>query len=143
MQTKAVLRNFKNFCEREGVRVTEPRLHVLEIIARSKMPLTAYEVLDLLGEKLEKPKPPTAYRALEFLTAQGFIHRIESLNAYVACGEDHKHHGSQFMVCDSCGHVEEVHLCHVPKGLQTQTSERGFEISHWNAELHGRCRKCC
>lgn len=142
MQSKAVLRNMKSFCEREGVRMTPPRLHVLEIVANSKKPLTAYEILDLLGTKLDKPKPPTAYRALEFLSKHGFIHRIESLNAFVACGEDHQHHGSQFMICDSCGHVEEVHLCHVPEGLAKQAKSKGFKISHWNVELHGRCKNC-
>ena len=128
--------------EDKALRITQPRALVLEIIAGSKAPLTAYEVLDALGKKIDKPKPPTAYRALDFLSAHGFIHRIESLNAYVACGEDHQHQGSQFMICDSCGRVEEVHLCHIPDGLQKQASKKGFTLSHWNAELHGRCSLC-
>ena len=142
MQSNAILRNLESFCEREGVRMTPPRLHVLEIVAKSEKPLTAYEVLDLLGAKLDKPKPPTAYRALEFLAQHGFIHRIESLNAFVACGENHRHHGSQFMICSNCGHVEEVHLCHVPEGLAKQAKDKGFKINHWNVELHGICKRC-
>ena len=138
----AVIKAFEAYAKQHDLRITPPRLYTLEVIAGSPTPLTAYEVLDALGAKLEKPKPPTAYRALEFLSQHGFIHRIESLNAYVACGEDHHHRGSQFMICDSCGRVEEVHLCHIPKELETQAAEKGFTLSHWNAELHGRCGKC-
>ena len=125
-----------------GHRISAPREYVLGIIASAKQPMTAYDVLDALGKKLDNPKPPTAYRALEFLMKHGFIHRIESLNAYIACAEDHQHRGSQFMICDGCGKVEEVHLCHIPDSLDKQAQAKGFTLNHWNAELHGRCRKC-
>ena len=142
MSTQDYIQYFKRYCDDNGLRATPPRLYVLEIVAKAKTPITAYDVLDRLGEKLDKPKPPTAYRALDFLSTQGFIHRIESLNAYVTCDEDHHHAGSQFMICDSCGRVEEVHLCHVPEGLVKQMDKSGFKLSHWNAELHGLCDKC-
>ena len=142
MSTKAILKHFHQYCKSEGLRITPPREYVLEIIAGSKKPLTAYEILEALAQKIDSPKPPTAYRALEFLAEHHFIHRIESLNAYVSCGEDHKHSGSQFIICDSCGRVEEVHLCHIPKGLESQANDKGFTLSHWNAELHGLCGKC-
>lgn len=141
-KTQKVLKDLASYCKAHQHRLTEPREFVLGIIAASKKPMTAYEVLDELGKKLDKPKPPTAYRALEFLAEHGFIHRIESLNAYVACHENHKHHGSQFMICDSCGTVEEAHLCHVPEGLQKQAGTKGFSITHWNVELHGLCKAC-
>lgn len=141
-KSKKAIQAFKVYCQDNGHRVTPPREYVLEIVASSPKPMTAYDVLDALSTKLDKPKPPTAYRALEFLIQHGFIHRIESLNAYVACAEDHKHQGSQFMICESCGRVEEVHLCHIPEGLLKQASGKGFTLSYWNAELHGRCEEC-
>jgi Fur family transcriptional regulator, zinc uptake regulator len=136
------LAGLEKYCTEHGHRLTPPRLHVYEIIAASSQPLSAYDVLAKLKSKLRAPKPPTAYRALEFLSAHGFIHRIESLNAYVACGEDHQHNGSQFMICTSCGQVQEAHLCHVPPGLQSQADTNGFSIKRWSAELHGLCKAC-
>jgi Fur family zinc uptake transcriptional regulator len=136
------LSTLKAYCETHDHRLTDPRLFAFEIVVSAKKPVTAYEVLERLGEKLSAPKPPTAYRALDFLSAHGFIHRIESLNAYVACHENHQHHGSQFMICDSCGNVEEAHLCSVPAGLQKQAEEKRFTVTHWNVELHGVCKKC-
>ena len=141
-KAQKALKDLAQFCKAHDHRLTEPREHVLGIIVSSKKPLTAYEVLDALGAKLDKPKPPTAYRALEFLSEHGFIHRIESLNAYVPCGENHKHEGSQFMICDSCGSVEEAHLCSVPVGLQKQADSEKFAVTHWNVELHGLCKNC-
>ena len=130
------------FGKEHGHRITAPREYVLEIIAEAEQPMTAYDVLHALGQKLDEPKPPTAYRALDFLMKHGFIHRIESLNAYTRCDENHKHRGSQFMICDDCGKVEEVHLCDMPDGLEQEASGKGFKLSHWNAELHGQCNDC-
>jgi Fur family zinc uptake transcriptional regulator len=129
-------------CEAAGLRVTEPRLLVLEIIAAQEKPLGAHDILDALAQKMDKPKPPTAYRALEFWVEQGFIHRIESLNAFVPCQTDHRHEGSQFMICDRCGTVIETHLCDLPKPLADKTKAAHFEMTRWNVELHGTCEKC-
>jgi len=140
--SKAALTKLDKYCKDHGLKATPPRRYVLEIIHEATKPLTAYDALEKLGEKLSKPNPPTAYRALDFLSAHGFIHRIESLNAYIACDVNHRHQGSQFMICDECGDVHEVHLCHVPDGLQKQAKTQGFTLSHWNVELHGRCKSC-
>lgn len=137
-----VIEALEEYGKAHGYRITPPRKFVMDIIDGAQQPMSAYDVLDALGKKLDQPKPPTAYRALEFLTKHGFIHRIESLNAYISCGEDHQHRGSQFMICESCGRVEEVHVCHVPEGLSQQAAGKGFTLTHWNAELHGTCGEC-
>ncbi len=138
-----IIDTLERYAKEHNVQVTAPRKHVLEIVSASEKVLTAYEILEKLGARVENPKPPTVYRALEFLVQHGFIHRIESLNAYVSCAENHNHRGSQFMICDSCGQVEEIHLCHIPKGLEDASTGKGFSLSYWNAELHGLCEKCC
>lgn len=137
-----LIKQVESYCATEGLRFTEPRRYVLEIIAASGKPLGAYDILAALGDKLDHPKPPTAYRAIEFLVEHDLIHRIESLNAYVLCGMDHRHQGSQFMVCNACGNVTEAHLCHLPDDLAEKTAAAGFQLTSWNAELHGICKNC-
>ena len=139
---KAVIKSVEAHCKEKGLRLTEPRLLALEIIAGSTKPLGAYDVLEKMGKTLDSPKPMTAYRAIDFLQQHGFIHRIESLNAFVTCHAGHRHEGSQFMVCDDCGHVEEVHLCHLPGPLQKKVDENGFKLARWSTELHGTCQSC-
>lgn len=137
-----VIKNAQAYCEAKGLRFTDPRRLVLDIIAHADKPMVAYDVLAKLATKLPNPKPPTAYRAIEFLQEHGFIHRIESLNAYIVCQTDHKHEGSQFMICDDCGQVTEAHLCDLPAPLAAKTKATGFHMTRWNVELHGSCRDC-
>jgi len=140
--TKALIKLASEYCEQNKHRLTQPRLTVLKIIASSNKPLRAYEVLEKLGKTMENPKPPTAYRAIEFWQEHHFIHRIESLNAYFACEAGHRHKGSQFMICDDCGDVTETHLCDLPKPLKESTTKNAFIPSRWNFEVHGICAKC-
>lgn len=136
------LKEAEQFCIKNKHRLTEPRLEVLNIIASSAKPIGAYEILKRLSEKIENPKPPTAYRAIDFWKMHGFVHRIESLNAYVFCEASHKHKGSQFMICDDCGNVIEVHLCTLPKPLQKKADENIFKPQNWSLEIHGFCEDC-
>lgn len=140
--TKALLKKAAHYCERNKHRFTKPRQEVLRIILSSKKPIGAYDVLEELGKSIENPKPPTAYRAIEFWQKHGFIHRIESLNTYTACMAGHQHKGSQFMICNSCGHVTETHLCDLPNALQKSIAKNSFTASSWNFEIHGTCSKC-
>lgn len=136
------IKTFEEYCDTHDLRVTPPRMTAFKIVHSTKTPITAYEVLEEMGKTLKSPKPPTAYRALDFLAEHGFVHRIESLNAYVPCDVNHKHDGSQFMICDSCESVEEIHLCHLPQKLQDKVDAEKFTMHHWNVEVHGTCAKC-
>ncbi len=140
--SKTLLKAYDSYCAQNALRASEPRRYVLEIIGKANKPLTAYEILDALGAHIKSPKPPTVYRALDSLSEHGFVHRIESLSAYIACDENHRHQGSQFMICDSCGAVEEIHLCSIPAALTKQAGEKAFDIKYWNVELHGICARC-
>lgn len=140
--TTIITKSAENFCDDNGHRFTDPRRFVLEIMAKTSKAMTAYDILDALGQFLDKPKPPTAYRAIEFWQDHGFIHRIESLNAYILCDAGHHHAGSQFMICDDCGDVTEAHLCHLPDGLQSKAKGQNFNVNHWSVELHGQCGAC-
>ena len=110
------------FCEENKHRLSLPRLEVLKIIGASKRPIKAYDILNKLGEIIPNPKPPTAYRAIEFWLKHNFIHKIESLN-FTRCSAEHFHNGSHFMICDDCGDVIESHSLEVPELLRQNTKK--------------------
>ncbi|MCB9983607.1 MAG: transcriptional repressor [Rhodospirillales bacterium] len=141
-EIQKLIRTLETYCGDKGLRYTPPRRITLEVIAASKRPIGAYDVIEEMGKVTDKPKPTTVYRAIEFLQEHGFIHKIESLSAFVACHAGHNHEGSQFIVCNDCGTVEEVHLCHLPKDLQKKVDNTGFKMAHWNTEIHGTCQQC-
>ncbi|MGM0422178.1 MAG: transcriptional repressor, partial [Pseudomonadota bacterium] len=105
--TQKTLARVEAYCQKHGSRFTAQRKAVLEVISDSATPLGAYDILERLRTVLNNPKPPTIYRAISFLEEHHFIHRIESLNAYVICDTDHLHSGAQFLICDSCSKVTE------------------------------------
>ena len=132
----------EQWCAANGYRFTAPRRNVLDIIARHNAPISAYEILEKLKAYVTNPKPPTVYRAIDFLNQHGFIHRIESRNAYIACASDHFHAGSQFMICNQCGRTTEAHLCQLPEAIEEKAEAHDFRITSWDMEVHGVCSQC-
>ena len=88
-------------CADTQERLTAPRRRVLELLLASEAPQKAYDLIAAFGESGEPAKPPTVYRALEFLERLGFAHRIESLNAYFPCRIEGGHTAA-FLICDCC-----------------------------------------
>jgi Fur family transcriptional regulator, zinc uptake regulator len=119
---------------------------VLELLAKSAKPMTAYEILDKL-RKFGIKAPPTVYRALDTLVERGMVHRIESLNAFVACHdedeEDQDHnHTAQFAVCRSCGSVTEIHDHRLSDLIHELCKKLKFRIEREMLELLGLCQQC-
>jgi len=85
-------------------------------------------------------QPPVAYRALEFLHENGFVHKIEKLNAYVACLHPSEAHSPAFIVCRQCRFVTEAHS--EAKALRTTAIDNGFKVEHVTVEAIGLCSNC-
>lgn len=129
-------------CSERGARLTPLRRRVLELVWESHEAIKAYDLLDRLGDEAGSAKPPTVYRALDFLMEQGLIHRIESANAYVGCRHPETRHDFQLLICDECRHVEEIESDAVTQALRDRARAKGFEVSHQTVEVHGRCPAC-
>jgi len=129
-------------CAAEGLRLTAIRRRVLEILLESHKALGAYDVLARLSNEGRKPQPPAAYRALEFLMQNGFAHKIERLNAYVACAHPHQVHDPAFMICRCCHGVAEAQAAPA-RGVLGQTAKSiGFRIERTSVEALGICPDC-
>src|SRR5690606_34443655 len=102
------LREAERLCAERGERFTPLRRTVLELLWSSHKPIKAYDLLAMLAQTHERPAPPTVYRALDFLQAAGLVHKIQSLNAYMGCGEPGRPHQGQFLICATCGIVAEL-----------------------------------
>lgn len=139
---RQTLRVAEQLCKGRGVRLTPQRRQVLEILCASNKPLGAYDILDLLKADLPSAKPPTVYRALEFLLEQGLAHRIESLNAYVGCVHLDHPHSSQFLICRDCGEVRELESRSVERTLGSAVEACGFKADSRVIEVTGRCQQC-
>lgn len=107
----AFVRAVERACSERGLRLTPIRAHVLGLIADAGRPLKAYDLLDQVreGGGPGAAAPPTVYRALDFLLANGFIHKLQSVNAFVACHHPSTaQHSVPFLICDRCHSAVEL-----------------------------------
>src|SRR3989339_1169658 len=98
-------------CNERGLRLTALRARVLSLWAEAGKPIKAYDLLERVrdGEGAGAAAPPTVYRALDFLLANGFIHKLESINAFVACHHPNSaQHSVPFLICDLCHSATEL-----------------------------------
>ena len=124
-------------CEAMGERFTHLRAHVFELIIEDGNAIKAYDLLDRLKPDLGSPKPPTVYRALDFLSKHGLVHRVEALNAFIACDHDHGSHLAEFFICEKCDNVEERHAHY-----HGDCKPDGFKIVRSVIEHYGTCGNC-
>jgi Fur family zinc uptake transcriptional regulator len=115
---------------------------VLDVIHAASGPLSAYDVLNRLRPERPKIAPLTIYRALEHLIADGQVHRVESLNAYISAGQSSIGHSVAFAICDGCGQVQERLADDAVGSLTLALSVEGFVPSRPVIEVHGQCGDC-
>lgn len=125
--------------------LTKNQALVLAKLERHEGPLSAYQLLDLLRDDGFRA-PLQVYRALARLTQAGLAHRLESLNAFVACCGDHAHHHdgamTAFAICDQCGQVSELSDSGVSERLHDWVSKTGFSPRRAVLEFRGACADC-
>jgi Fur family transcriptional regulator, zinc uptake regulator len=129
-------------CVRAGTRLTDPRRRVLSLLAEAKTPMKAYDLIAKAGADGGAVKPPTVYRALEFLCQIGIIHRIEQDATYVACSHVGHGHLAALFVCDTCHGVTEVHVDNMESQLSAAAKKTGFALAHLVIEGRGQCQNC-
>jgi Fur family zinc uptake transcriptional regulator len=129
-------------CEEGGLRFTPVRRKVLEILLQEHRALGAYAILDKLRDDGFGSQPPVAYRALDFLVANGLAHKIERLNAFTACVDPSHAHTPAFMICRLCDAVAETHSSPARGALGDAARATGFRIERTVVEAEGVCPAC-
>lgn len=129
-------------CASDGLQLTPTRQRVLEILLQRHRAMGAYDILEVLREDGLAAQPPVAYRALDFLTTHGFAHRIERLNAFVACAHAHEDHAPAFLICRLCDAVAEAPAAPARKALSKTARDAGFIIERATVEALGLCPNC-
>ena len=128
-------------CAEKGLQFTPVRRRVLEILLQQHRAMGAYDILPILAEEGLGNQPPVVYRALDFLTKNGFVHKIERLNAYIACAHPGENHAPAFMICRECDLVVETQS-RPAAAFKATAKDIGFEIEATVIEAEGLCPNC-
>ena len=116
---------------------------VFEALTAAEAPLSAYGILDTLRDDGLRA-PLQVYRALDKLVEAGLVHRLESINAFVACSHPHDHPSRiiAFAICGICGQVTEFSDEMVERRLGSWAGEHGFRADKTVIEIRGTCAAC-
>ena len=136
------LKAAEKVCAARGERFTPLRRAVFELLWSSHKPVKAYDLLAQLALTHDRPAPPTVYRALDFLQEAGLVHKLESLNSYIGCGEPGRAHQGQFLICEKCGVVAELDDAELTARIDTSARRIGFKVNDETIEISGLCRDC-
>jgi Fur family zinc uptake transcriptional regulator len=129
-------------CLRRHLRFTQQRAQVLRLIVAARKPLKAYDVLERMIEANGETAPMTAYRVLDFLTEHGFIHRLASLNSYVACRHPEVQRSVPFLICERCNELVEIDGQNMVELLDSLAAAHSFQARAQTLEVLGECAGC-
>ena len=139
----------ETLCARRGLRLTRVRRLVLDFLLHTRVPVKAYDILDALRRDAPKALTPASiYRALDFLLQEGLVHRVGTLNAYVACAETcsescKQRHAPVFMlVCPGCRKSREINDPDLYQTIFSTMQRQGFQLQGDTVELTGICPGC-
>ncbi|MFN0264199.1 Fur family transcriptional regulator [Tepidamorphus sp. 3E244] len=106
-------------------------------------PLSAYAILDELREEGLRA-PLQVYRALERLLELGLVHRLESLNAFVACSHPACEEDGTvaFAICETCGKVFEFTDIELKSRIGAWAKSNAFRPRKTAIEIRGLCAEC-
>ncbi|MFZ7093106.1 transcriptional repressor [Primorskyibacter sp. 2E233] len=129
-------------CDERGLQLTPVRRKALEVLVAQHRAMGAYDVLEKLRDAGLGSQPPVAYRALDFLVTHGFAHRIEQMNAFIACAHPGQRHAPIFLICRGCSAVVEAPGRAASDALQAAAAEIGFVTERVVIEAEGLCPGC-
>jgi Fur family zinc uptake transcriptional regulator len=139
----AALAQARALCQHPSARLTPAPEAVLHLIWPRHRPVGAYTLIEQLStEQGHRVLPPTVYRALDFLLAQGLIHRIPSRNAFIGCPFPEVRHRNLFLLCRRCGAVAECSADSLDQAIATTAARAGFAVDGHSLEIDGLCQQC-
>lgn len=136
------MKGARSFCQAKGLRLTPVRARVLEILLENHRAMGAYEILERLNSEDLGRQPPVVYRALDFLVANGFVHKLERLNAFAACCQPELGHQPMFLICQDCSQVAEMPIGQLGLQIDQSADILGFQVTSHVIELLGSCAAC-
>lgn len=123
------------------LKITEPRMALLEILSLSSKPLDAEDIKKGLKEKNISADQATIYRILKTFSEKNIVHKIaleEGKTHYELANRPHHHH----VVCTSCGTILDIEECGMESVEREIERKTGFTVLSHSFELFGKCSKC-
>lgn len=143
INSEEVIDELKKIVKQKGLKYTEQREIVLNILIHADGHLSAEEVYNLIKSK--KPDSnigiATVYRALGFLEEVNLITSITfgaEGKKYESNTKEHHDH----LICTNCGKIVEFMDCEIEKRQDKVAKKNLFKITSHSMQLYGVCDTC-
>lgn len=130
-----------NDLRKAGLKVTLPRLKILEVLGTAQpRHMSAEDIYKHLLESQQEIGLATVYRVLTQFEAAGLVtrHHFEGTTAVFELNEG-RHH--DHMVCLDCGKVEEFMDAGIEERQRVIANKLQFELHDHAMILYGRCKR--
>ena len=136
------MREAELICQEKDLRFTELRREVLKLVWVSHVPVKAYDILENLKGKEWSAKPPTVYRALDFLVETGLVHKLDSINAYIGRSHPREKNACYFLICTDCKEAKECCSSELSDAIESAWDNNSFRPKKITLEVLGQCNAC-
>jgi len=130
---------FRKEVTRAGLRLTQSRQRIFEVLESANKPLTIKQIAAALNGKVHFT---SVYRSVETLTQAHILREVpHGFKNYYELGEifrPHHHH----VTCEHCGQSTAVNDVRVETLMRELTIKAGLMPTRHNFEMFGICRKC-
>ena len=114
----------------------------MRLIWLSHIPAKAYDILENLKGKEWSAKPPTVYRALDFLLETGLVHKLDSINAYIGRSHPREKNACYFLICTDCNEAKECCSSELSDAMESAWHNNSFRPKKITLEVLGQCNAC-
>ena len=130
-----------------GRKVTQKRAQLLALLLREQKPVSAYDITEKFNAGFEQTVAANSiYRILDWLSQANLVHKLVSINKYVACQHDNclnDHSFSVFMICRNCQKSQESFASKkMIEEICVGAVQEGFSNLVPHIELSGFCADC-
>ena len=129
------LRNF-------GKRIGRNDESVLHLLLSNHRVFSAYDIAEIISKSRKRIQPNQIYRSLEKLISLGVVHRLATVNGFIACYKEGQCASNQFLICTECKTVTEINSHLLEKEIQNSARKNSFSIGSKNVEVLGICNRC-
>ena len=137
-----LIEEFKHILRKNNLKITQPRLRVLNLISEKKTAISQPELEKILGGEIDRV---TLYRILASFEEKGILHKVFDLNGTATyaicstkCSEDHHHDQHVHFICSVCNSV----FCLDEITLPKINIPRGFSFHSIAINAVGLCDNC-
>ncbi len=138
-----VIEDLKIVLKNKGMKYTEQRAIILQILSNIDDHLNAEEVLDIVKEKYPDQKIgiATVYRTLNFLEEVNLISSLSfGKEGKKYEGNTSTHH--DHIICTSCDKIVEFLDDEIEKKQEEIAFQKGFKITKHTMQIFGFCAEC-